>query len=178
MIAAAAATLSIRWRAATSQSERMIWRTPPALFLALNKEFDFTIDVAADGDNAHVDRYLSAERDALAVSWAGERVFCNPPYGRELDRWLAKGALEAQEHGALVVFLLPARTGNRWFHRYCLPHGEIRFLKGRLNFQLKAVGNKRSRPPFDSMVVIFRPFKLGGGTFTTQPTFPGFSRSA
>lgn len=176
MMAAAAATLSVRWRASTTLSKSIVWRTPPALFLALQREFDFTLDAAADDGNAHVDRFYDAERDALDQSWAGERVFCNPPYGRQLDRWLSKAASEAQEHGALVVMLLPARTGNRWFHRYCLPHAEIRFLRGRLNFQLKSVGNKRSRPPFDSMVCIFRPFSSGAGTFATQPMFPGFGR--
>jgi phage N-6-adenine-methyltransferase len=176
MMAAAAATVSVRWRAATSISATEVWQTPPALFMALHQEFDFSIDVAADDGNAVVDRYLDADRDALRQSWAGERVFANPPYGRELHRWLEKAVIEAQEHGALVVMVLPARTGNAWFHRHVLPHAEIRFIRGRLNFTVGGGGRKNA--PFDSMVVIFRPFKIGGGTIAAQPTFPGFSRSA
>jgi phage N-6-adenine-methyltransferase len=175
-VTAAAATVSVRWRAATSISASEVWRTPPALFLALNQEFDFTLDVAADDGNAMVDRYLDADRDALTQSWAGERVFCNPPYGRDLGRWLAKAIVEAHDGGALVVMVLPARTGNAWFHRYVLPHAEVRFIRGRLNFTLGGGGRKNA--PFDSMVVVFRPFAQGAGQIATQPTFPGFSRSA
>ena len=92
---------SIRWRPATSPSERVIWRTPAALYRALDKEFSFTIDVAADAENALVDRFVERETDALKISWAGERVFCNPPYGRELERWPAKAVLESQEKARL-----------------------------------------------------------------------------
>lgn len=171
--AAAAATVSIRWRAATSPSGNTIWRTPAALYRALDKEFSFTIDVAADAENALVDRFVERETDALAISWAEERVFCNPPYGRELERWVAKAVLESQEQGALVVMVLPARTGNRWFHRYVLPHAEIRFIRGRLNFTLGSVAAKKFRAPFDSMVVIYRPFRIGEGHISAQPMFPG-----
>jgi len=173
---AAAATVSQKWRVATTASKSVVWRTPPALFLALDKEFDFTIDVAADDGNAHVDRYFDAEQDGLAQPWGAERIFCNPPYGRDLKLWVAKAVLESQEKGALVVLLLPARTGNSWFHQYCLPHAEVRFIRGRLNFSKHRVGSKRYRAPFDSMVVVFHPFRIGEGHIRTQPTFPGFER--
>lgn len=171
MNAAAAATLSIRWRAATSIAGRIYWQTPPSLFLALHQEFDFSIDVAADDGNACVDRYLDVERDALTMSWAGERVFCNPPYGRELHKWVSKALVESSEHGALVCMVLPARTGNKWFHRYVLPHAEIRFIPGRLNFTIGGGGRKNA--PFDSMVIVYRPFSLGAGTIRAQPMFYG-----
>jgi site-specific DNA-methyltransferase (adenine-specific) len=173
-MSAAAATVSVRWRAATSLSGSEVWCTPPALLMALDKEFAFTLDVAADDGNAVVDRYLDADGDALTQSWAGERVFCNPPYGRALERWIAKAVIEAQDCGALVVMVLPARTGNAWFHRYVLPHAEVRFIRGRLNFTLGGGGRKNA--PFDSMVVVFRPFSHGQGHITTQPTFPGWPR--
>lgn len=175
MMSAAAATTSIRWRASTSPSATERWHTPESLYMALDREFQFTIDVAADSDNAKCDRFLDREVDALAVDWSGEVVFCNPPYGRELARWIEKGMLAAQDGGATVVMLLPARTGNRWFHRYCLPHGEIRFIQGRLNFQRGGLRARR-RSPFDSMVVVFRPWSAGQGNVRAQPCFPGLSR--
>lgn len=173
---AAAATHAIAWRPSTTPSGSTVWRTPDALYLALDKEFAFTIDIAADAERAKHVRYVDREVDALASSWAGERVFCNPPYGRELDRWVAKAFDEAQA-GALVVMVLPARTGNAWFHRWCLPHAEIRFIRGRLGFSQSAVAaGVRARAPFDSMVVIFHPHRLGAGRFAAQSTFPGFAR--
>lgn len=176
MMSAAAATVSIRWRVQTTEAVTDRWHTPEALYLALDKEFGFTIDLAADDGNAKVDRYLDRETDALSIDWSGEVAFCNPPYGRELSKWVEKGLLAAQEGGATVVMLLPARTGNRWFHRYCLPHGELRFIQGRLNFQRGALQARRKRSPFDSMVVVFRPWSAGRGNVTSQPLFPGFSR--
>lgn len=176
MNSAAAATVSIRWRTQTTESKTDRWHTPEALYLALDKEFGFSIDLAADDGNNLADRYLDRETDALTIDWAGEVAFCNPPYGRGLDKWVAKGLEAAQEGGATVVLLLPARTGNRWFHRYCLPHGEIRFIQGRLNFQKARVQAKRKRSPFDSMIVVFRPYSAGQGNIRAQPMFPGFSR--
>lgn len=83
MTAAAAATRSIRWKAATSPSGSDVWRTPDALFRALDQEFAFTVDAAADDANAKCD---------------------------------------------------------------------------------------------ESMVVVFRPYRIGEGHIRTQPTFPGFER--
>lgn len=174
-MSAAAATVSIRWRTQTTPGATVRWHTPEALYLALNREFDFTIDVAADADNAKCDRFLDREADALAIDWSGERVFCNPPYGKDLELWVRKGLESAQDGGATVVMVLPARTGNQWFHRYCLPHGEIRFIQGRLSFQ-RGAQVARMRAPFDSMVVVFRPFQAGQGNVRSQPTFPGLSR--
>lgn len=171
---AAAATVSVRWRLVTSPSKRVVWRTPDALYAALDQEFAFTIDAAADDGNAKCDRFFDREADAIAQTWAGERVFINPPYGRELRVWVEKAALEARENGALVAMVLPARTGNRWFHQHCLPHAEVRFIRGRLNY---TIGGECNRPaPFDSMVVVFHPFRIGEGHIRTQPTFPGLGR--
>lgn len=171
-MSAAAATHSIRWRTQTTPGATDRWHTPEALYMALDREFDFTIDVAADDGNAKCDRFLDREADALAIDWSGERVFCNPPYGRDLEKWVAKGLEAAQDGGATVVMVLPARTGNRWFHRYCLPHAEIRFIQGRLGFS----GRRPGSAPFDSMVVVFRAFQAGQGNVRSQPTFPGLPR--
>ena len=79
----------------------------------------------------------------------GEVVFCNPPYGRELPKWVKKCYEES--HHADVVMLIPARTDTRWFHDYIYGKAEIRFIKGRLKF-----GNAKQSAPFPSMVVIYR----------------------
>lgn len=79
----------------------------------------------------------------------GEVVFCNPPYGRELPKWVKK-CYEEGRH-ADVIMLIPARTDTRWFHDYIYGKAEIRFIKGRLKF-----GNAKQSAPFPSMVVIYR----------------------
>ena len=126
------------------------WETPKYLFDALNKEFNFTIDVAATSTNAKCDRYYTKEDDALSKDWAGETVFMNPPYGRGIGKWVKKAWLEIQKHNITVVMLIPARTDTSYFHDYCLK-GEVRFLRGRLRFS-----NSKNNAPFPSAIVVFR----------------------
>ncbi len=79
----------------------------------------------------------------------------NPPYGREIERWMKKAAQSARD-GALVVCLVLARIDTRWWHKYATL-GEIRYLRGRLKF-----GNAKNSAPFPIAVVIFRPQRTGG----------------
>jgi site-specific DNA-methyltransferase (adenine-specific) len=125
------------------------WSTPQAVFDALDAEFHFTLDPCSTHENAKCAHHYTFEDFGDWQDWSGEVVFMNPPYGRELGRWVRK-AYEESLSGATVVCLLPARTDNAWFHDYCL-HGEIRFLRGRLRF-----GGTAWNAPFPSMVVVFR----------------------
>src|SRR5437879_5257420 len=95
--------------------------TPKWLYEDLNAEFDFDLDPCPIED--------SQIWDGCELSWENRRVFCNPPYGRGVSRWLAK-ASEAN----LAVYLLPSRTDTAWWHDYALKADEIRFIKGRLQF--------------------------------------------
>jgi phage N-6-adenine-methyltransferase len=131
-------------------SERMDWETPPALFAELDAEFGFTLDPCASPENAKCERFFTLQQDGLRQNWAPETVFMNPPYGREIGRWVAKAYRESRE-GATVVCLLPARTDTAWWHDYCMK-GEIRFIRGRVKFG--RLGQRNA--PFPSAVVIFR----------------------
>ncbi len=68
---------------------RIDWATPPDLFAEFDREFGFTLDVCASAENAKVPRYFSIEADGLRQTWAPERCWMNPPYGREIARWVA-----------------------------------------------------------------------------------------
>jgi site-specific DNA-methyltransferase (adenine-specific) len=112
------------------------WATPAETYAALNEEFHFDYDPCP----------LRSEIDGLSDSWAGKRVFCNPPYGPGLRPFL-----EHAREADIAVFLIPARTDTRWFHEIVIPHAkEIRFLRGRLKF-----GGMKNSAPFPSMIVIF-----------------------
>lgn len=126
------------------------WATPQDLFDRLNHEFGFTVDVAADSQNAKCSRFFSAAQDGLAQDWSGETVWCNPPYGRVIAEWMKK-AYESAQQGATVVLLVPARTDTGWYHDYAM-QGEVRFLRGRVKF-----GGSPNAAPFPSIVVVFRP---------------------
>ena len=129
------------------------WETPADFFKTLDDEFHFSLDACATTENAKCATFYTKEQDGLSQPWRGV-VFCNPPYGREIGKWLAKG-IDAAAGGATVVFLIHARTDTRWFHRYVYNLADdIRFIKGRLKFEHKD-GRKQSAP-FPSMVVVYR----------------------
>ncbi len=134
-------------------AERQDWETPQFLFDGLNAEFRFELDVCATEDNAKCNRYFGEQDDGLAQIWEGV-CWMNPPYGRQIERWMKK-AFESAREGALVVCLVPARTDTRWWHKYAM-RGEIRYLRGRLRF-----GSSANSAPFPSAVVVFRPPNCG-----------------
>lgn len=109
------------------------WRTPPELFAALHAEFGFTVDAAASDENHLLPRYWTQETDGLAQSWAGEVVFCNPPYGSETKKWTRKAREEAAK-GATAVLLIPASTDTAWWHDDVMQAAEVRLTRGRVNF--------------------------------------------
>ena len=128
------------------------WATPQDFFDSLNAEFKFTLDPCADQTNHKCEKYYTIEEDGLAQDWSGETVFCNPPYGREIHKWVSKCFHEVYAGKCLcAVMLLPARTDTRWFHDYIYRRAEVRFICGRLKF-----GGQSNPAPFPSMVVIFR----------------------
>lgn len=129
------------------------WATPQDLYNKLDEEFHFTLDPRADNYNHKCDKWFTVAQDGLAQSWAGETVFCNPPYGRDIVKWVKKASDENKLHGITVVMLIPARTDTRYFHEYIYKKSnvEIRFLKGRLKF-----GDAKNAAPFPSMICVFR----------------------
>ena len=129
------------------------WETPQWLFDRLNWIFGFDLDVCASDENHKCDRYFTAEQDGLKNSWGGCKCWCNPPYGRQIGKWVEKAARSVEEtDGTLVVMLIPARTDTRWYHEYIAhnPMAHAVFLKGRLTF-----GRAKHNAPFPSMVVVF-----------------------
>tara|TARA_R110002110_G_scaffold372172_1_gene582220 strand:+ start:53 stop:697 length:645 start_codon:yes stop_codon:yes gene_type:complete len=104
------------------------------------------------------------DTDGLLESWdvGGEGViFVNPPYSALKSTkkhgigWVEKSYLESHKGGRTIVLLIPARTDTEWFHEFCLPHGEIEFIKGRIKF-----GDAKAAAPFPSMYVVFKPVQL------------------
>ena len=133
----------------SSNSEE--WATPQDLFNDLNNEFKFTLDPCASAENAKCEKYYTKEQDGLIQSWKNEVVFCNPPYGRKIYKWVKKCYEEGQDPNTTVVMLIPARTDTKYFHEFIYHKAsEIRFIKGRLKF-----GNSTNSAPFPSMIVVF-----------------------
>lgn len=120
-------------------SQRMDWKTPKAVYQVLDAEFRFDHDPCPPNYTV----------DGLTSEW-GMSNFVNPPYGRELAKWIQKG-YEEWNKGKTVVLLIPSRTDTRAWHEYCMKATEIRFIKGRLKFD-----DQPNPAPFPSAIIIFR----------------------
>lgn len=92
-------------------SKNMCWCTPQDFFDRLNEEFGFVLDAAATDKTAKCPLYYTPETDGLSQSWdRGGAVFCNPPYGREIGKWVKKAYEEASGGGMrLLCSFLPER---------------------------------------------------------------------
>lgn len=104
------------------------WFTPPEIVKALGKfDLDPCTSVNRPWDTA--DSHYTIEDDGLSKPWLG-RVWCNPPYGYETEKWGKKMA----EHkmGVLLIF---ARPDTKVFHNIIFPLADgILFTKGRISF--------------------------------------------
>jgi len=126
------------------------WGTPLAFYRKLDMEFNFTLDPCASKSNAKCPKYYTEADDGLAQDWGGETVFMNPPYGRDIKRWIMKAYEESLKPNTTVVCLIPSRTDTKYWHDYVMRAKEIRFVKGRLKF-----GDSTNAAPFPSAVAVF-----------------------
>lgn len=133
------------------------WETPQDFFDTLNEEFGFHIDLCATIHNTKCPFYWTPAEDSLSQKWKGI-CWLNPPYNKDIGRWIAKAYKSAQE-GATVVCLIQGRSNDtKWWHAYVMKASEIRFIKDRLHFGLNG---KFSRANISSIVVVFRPYCKG-----------------
>jgi site-specific DNA-methyltransferase (adenine-specific) len=129
------------------------WETPPEVFQPLDREFGFTLDPCATPKNAKCAQFYTERENGLIQRWAGERVFMNPPYGREIYDWTRKAKASAAA-GTLVVGLLPASTDLAWWHDDVVAVGaQVRYIRGRVRFLTD--GPYRASGFFPSVIVVW-----------------------
>lgn len=124
---------------------------------------EFTIDVAAAAHNTKCERYYDRDTNGLRQSWAGELVWCNPPYSA-IEPWVIKAWHEAPRTRGIVMLLPANRTEQKWWQRHVEPHRDrvgggltVEFLPGRMRFikggELDT--NPNDRPPFGCCLLIW-----------------------
>jgi len=143
--------MSIHFSSVTNE-----WHTPQDLFDSLNKQFCFTLDPCSNDENAKCEKHYTQADDGLSKSWAGETVFMNPPYGREIGKWVEKAYRESLQSGTVVVCLIPARTDTKYWHDYVMKAHYVHLVKGRVKFGGGLKTNAHTPgAPFPSAVVVF-----------------------
>lgn len=114
------------------KSNSIEYSTPQVLFDLLNDEFNFDIDACASVENFKVEKYWTKEDTALNKEWAGN-VWMNPPFNRDLSKFVLKMHNEYLKHGGVKVCLIPVRGNTIWWNRV-IADAEIRFINGEVNF--------------------------------------------
>lgn len=128
-----------------------IYSTPQPVFDALNREFNFVVDLCADPDNAKCERRFPRET-SLSHTWDGRgAAWLNPPYGKEIADWVRK----AVDTKRLIVGFLPGRTNAPWWHDYVMRAREIRFVRRKVSFANR--DGCKGVPPWGAVVAIWTP---------------------
>ncbi|GKX58366.1 phage N-6-adenine-methyltransferase [Leminorella grimontii] len=152
----------------TPEKIRDLWQTPPEIYAALDAEFHFVADVAASVKNHLHPRYLTKQDDALVRGWGDMPqgfVWCNPPYS-DIGPWVRQ-AEHAAIDGVGTVMLVPADMSVEWFRATLDTASEVRVITGgRLAFIREDTGEKVNGNPKGSMLLIWRPRRLGTKTMT------------
>lgn len=128
------------------KERRQNWQTAPNFFAALHNEYQFTLDGASEPGNGLLPKSSTAENP---VTWNGERVFCNPPWSNIAP------FVELAQHAMMAVFLVPARTNVRWFHRALALGAKPRFFLGRPRFVGGPKDQKGHDSPVDCLLLVF-----------------------
>lgn len=161
------------------------WRTPDSLYDRLNQRWEFDYDPASSHENhkptplystlegTFLNGLLFSPEDGLAQTWAGLRVFVNPPFS-QVARWVAKMDAE-RERAAVIVAILPEARETRWWQEHVLRKAiavpmtpRPRFIHGPIECGPRcttakpeglghALNEPMSSPPNTVSVVEFRP---------------------
>lgn len=92
------------------------------------------LDPCTEADNpTGAQKFFTAEDDGAATAWSARSVFCNPPYSKARERWVAR-CMEAAASGSAVILLMPSHTDTRLFHKGLTTASHVVFIKGRVKF--------------------------------------------
>jgi hypothetical protein len=100
--------------------------------------------------NVPAAKHYTRDEGGLTPPWAG-RVWMNPPYGRDLPRWMFKLADEIRRgRVSEAITLTPARPDTQWF-QVLWNADALCFWRGRLRFV------NSTAVPFPSVIGYFGP---------------------
>lgn len=137
-------------------SKRDSWNTPECVLDLVRKVGPIGLDPCSNSEAIlTVGAAFSLTAGGLEADWdelsGSNLIYVNPPYGREIGKWVDKCAYDANTE---TIALLPARTDAKWFQT-CWRAAALCFWRGRLRF----VG-AQSSAPFPSVLVYWgaRPY--------------------
>ncbi len=114
---------------AYKKSKSVEWFTPKIVFDTLNVNFD--LDPASSNmvNNVPTKKYFTESDNGLKKDWNGF-VWLNPPYSRNMEKWVEKFI----NHGNGIMLLF-SRTDTKLFHNFLINADCFVFARGRISFE-------------------------------------------
>ena len=137
------------------------WMTPAEVFDPVNRVMQFDLDACATNEScARVERFIRPEQNALRAPWKGKSVWCNPPYGRTINRWFERAMRAPQRDGCESVCLFTyANTDTKywwdWVHIWPWTHTVV-FLTRRVPFVRPDAEKSAGAPKGSALIFVGR----------------------
>lgn len=93
----------------SAKAKSVVWLTPLSLINALG---EFDLDPCGHNGHKTAKKIICPPDDGFEAEWSG-RVWLNPPYGKEAERWVSKLAI----HGNGIAILF-ARLEAKWLRQF------------------------------------------------------------
>lgn len=153
------------------------WQTPRTDYEKFNHIFHFTLDAAANAENALCNAYWTKEDDGLVKPWNHHAaVWVNCPYGKEngpfgegVLNWVVKAIKESRTpivgteedptpQYPVVCLLTKAATATEWCQLALASAKLALYYDRRIKFKNNAPDKeKKNQPTFDNLFTIFHP---------------------
>jgi hypothetical protein len=128
------------------------WYTPP-IYIEMARRVLGGIDLDPASNEVaqawiQAAKYFTVVEDGLKQSWQG-RVWCNPPYGRDVKRWLAKAITSYQSGDVDAAIVLLNRSGASWYRQLKKKVAAVCEVDKRIAF-LDATGFPQGSPRYNN----------------------------
>lgn len=100
---------------------------------------------------------LSESGDGLVDEWRGHFVFANPPFSGATAWMRRANEMHTMGIANIVCMLTPAKVDNAYFQTHLVPHCDVIFFRGRLQFGRGEgqANDKRNAAPFPTMLLLW-----------------------
>lgn len=138
------------------------YETPEALWVKLQRDFEFNVDCAASLENTKCADFYSLERSFLTApvsEFRFKRCWLNCPFSQKLD-FLSRAALIRSVADVVATIVPNNARETDWWWLWVKNHAdEIVNLSPRVYYELDGVPQKNV--PFSSCLVIYYPRIVG-----------------
>jgi hypothetical protein len=142
-----------RYRDGNHDRQRML--TPAYVLEPIRKLLGgIGLDPCTEADNpTRARKFYALPNDGLELSWASGSVFCNPPYGKARDRWVARCVASGDERP--TVLLIPSHTETQTAQLALRECTSVIFVQARLRFAAVRENRRHEAASHGSMLLGF-----------------------